>query len=197
MRTKRFPPLRIREEGTSGRYQHPAFLQQLRGEAVGVRMLVVEATEAEAATLDRSEGDAQMRERGRQLVTVGLQSRASAGRIPTCPSAIWSGATVPGPRIRRRRTRGTARPSLIVTALMAHADAEEDLALAAMPVDSPIVRAHRHAAGARKKGSRRASRPTTPSAGSRGGPITKIHPEPAQEPRQGMRIRPVPARRRW
>lgn len=50
------------------------------------------------------------------------------------------------------------------TALMAQADADEDLTWAAS-VDSTIVRAHRLAAGARKKGPRQANRPTTPSAG--------------------------------
>lgn len=52
----------------------------------------------------------------------------------------------------------------VFTALMAQADADEDLAWA-LSVDSTIVRAHQHAAGARKKGSQSANRPTTPSAG--------------------------------
>nr|WP_229896586.1 hypothetical protein [Streptomyces eurythermus] len=52
----------------------------------------------------------------------------------------------------------------VFTALMAQADAEEDLAWA-VSVDSTIVRAHQHAAGARKKGrGRPANRPTTPAA---------------------------------
>lgn len=47
---------------------------------------------------------------------------------------------------------------------IAQADAEEDLNWA-VSVDSTIVRAHQHAAGARKKGLRPANRKTTPSAG--------------------------------
>jgi hypothetical protein len=47
---------------------------------------------------------------------------------------------------------------------MAQADAEEDLAWA-VSVDSTIVRAHQHAAGARKKGFRQTNSATTPSAG--------------------------------
>ncbi|RSN05714.1 hypothetical protein DMB42_27645 [Nonomuraea sp. WAC 01424] len=45
----------------------------------------------------------------------------------------------------------------------------------AVAVDSTIVRAHQHAAGARKKGPRPASRPITPIGRSRGGLTTKIH----------------------
>lgn len=52
----------------------------------------------------------------------------------------------------------------VFTALMAQADADEDLAWA-VSVDSTIERAHQHAAGARKKGPQLANRPTTPSAG--------------------------------
>lgn len=52
----------------------------------------------------------------------------------------------------------------VFTALMAQADADEDLNWA-VSVDSTIVRAHQHAAGARKRGPRPANRPTTPSAG--------------------------------
>jgi len=52
----------------------------------------------------------------------------------------------------------------VFTALMAQADADEDLNWA-VSVDSTIVRAHQHAAGARKKGPRPASRTITPSAG--------------------------------
>lgn len=50
------------------------------------------------------------------------------------------------------------------TALMAHADTDEDLAWA-VSADSTIVRGHQHAAGARKKGPRSANRPTTPLTG--------------------------------
>ncbi|SFC91577.1 Putative transposase of IS4/5 family [Streptomyces aidingensis] len=51
----------------------------------------------------------------------------------------------------------------VFTGLVAQADAEEDLGWA-VSVDSTIVRAHQHAAGAREKGPRPANRPTTPSA---------------------------------
>ncbi|MCW7987522.1 transposase [Streptomyces platensis subsp. clarensis] len=50
----------------------------------------------------------------------------------------------------------------VFTALMAHADADEDLNWG-VSVDSTIVRAHQHAAGARKKGSRATSPATMPS----------------------------------
>ncbi|GGS41083.1 hypothetical protein GCM10010270_08620 [Streptomyces violaceus] len=50
----------------------------------------------------------------------------------------------------------------VFTALVAQADADEDLAWA-VSVDSTIVRAHQHAAGARKKGPRLVSRKTMPS----------------------------------
>jgi transposase len=61
------------------------------------------------------------------------------------------------------------------TALMAQADADEDLNWA-VSVDSTIVRAHQHATGARKKGPLPASRTTMPFFGrSRGGLTTKIH----------------------
>lgn len=50
----------------------------------------------------------------------------------------------------------------VFVALLAQADAEEDLGWVAA-VDSTIVRAHQHAAGARQKGLRPASRPTMPS----------------------------------
>ncbi|MEU7607580.1 hypothetical protein [Streptomyces sp. NPDC041003] len=47
---------------------------------------------------------------------------------------------------------------------LAQADAEGDLDWV-VAVDSTIVRAHQHAAGARQKGPRLASPPTMPSAG--------------------------------
>jgi len=50
----------------------------------------------------------------------------------------------------------------ILAALLAQADAEGGLDWA-IAVDSTIVRAHQHAAGARQKGPRPASRPTMPS----------------------------------
>lgn len=51
----------------------------------------------------------------------------------------------------------------VFTALVAQADADEELNWV-VSVDSTIVRAHQHAAGARK-GPRPTSRTTTPSAG--------------------------------
>ncbi|MGW5609543.1 IS5 family transposase [Streptomyces sp. NPDC003753] len=61
----------------------------------------------------------------------------------------------------------------VFTALMAQADADDDLAWA-VSVDSTIVRAHQHAAGARKKGPRPAN-PDHAIGRSRGGLTTKIH----------------------
>ncbi|MGW1926075.1 IS5 family transposase [Streptomyces massasporeus] len=62
----------------------------------------------------------------------------------------------------------------VFTALMAQADADEDLTWA-VSVDSTIVRAHQHAAGARKKGAP-AGEPADHAIGrSRGGLTTKIH----------------------
>lgn len=63
---------------------------------------------------------------------------------------------------RDRRLDGTWER--VFTALVAQADADEDVSWA-VSVDSTIVRAHQHAAGARKKGPRPESRTITPSAG--------------------------------
>ncbi len=52
----------------------------------------------------------------------------------------------------------------VFATLLAQADAAEDLDWV-VAVDSTIVRAHQHAAGAREKGPRSASRPTMPSDG--------------------------------
>lgn len=52
----------------------------------------------------------------------------------------------------------------VFTTLMAQADAEDDLNWA-VSVDSTIVRAHQHAAGARKKGPQPTSPTTMPSDG--------------------------------
>lgn len=52
----------------------------------------------------------------------------------------------------------------VLTALLAQADADEDLSWA-VSVDFTIVRAHQHAAGARKRGPRPESWPTMPAAG--------------------------------
>ena len=69
----------------------------------------------------------------------------------------WKGAYT---RLRNWAIDGTWER--VFTALLAQADAQEDLDWI-VAVDSTIVRAHQHAAGARKKGPRTASRPTTPS----------------------------------
>lgn len=69
----------------------------------------------------------------------------------------WKGAYT---RLRNWAIDGTWER--VFTALLAQADAEEDLDWV-VAVDSTIVRAHQHAAGARKKGSWPASRTTTPS----------------------------------
>ncbi|MFD9169528.1 IS5 family transposase [Streptomyces diastaticus] len=62
----------------------------------------------------------------------------------------------------------------VFTALVAQADADEDLGWA-VSVDSPIVRAHQHAAGARKKGPPSANPGDHAIGRSRGGLTTKIH----------------------
>jgi transposase len=56
----------------------------------------------------------------------------------------------------------------VFTALMAQADADEDLNWA-VSVDSTIVRAQQHAAGPAKKGPRPANPATMPSAGPAAG----------------------------
>ncbi|MGI5380534.1 IS5 family transposase [Streptomyces sp. CA-251387] len=61
----------------------------------------------------------------------------------------------------------------VFTALMAQADADDDLNWA-VSVDSTIVRAHQHAAGARKKGPSQTN-PDHAIGRSRGGLTTKIH----------------------
>ncbi|NEC31892.1 transposase [Streptomyces rubrogriseus] len=71
----------------------------------------------------------------------------------------WKGAHN---RLRRWAADGTWEK--MFTALLAQADAEGDLDWV-VAVDSTIVRAHQHAAGARQKGLRQASRPTMPSDG--------------------------------
>ncbi len=65
-------------------------------------------------------------------------------------------------RLRKWAADGTWER--IFTALLAQADAEGDLEWV-VAVDSTIVRAHQHAAGARQKGRRPASPPTMPSDG--------------------------------
>ncbi|MFE5537106.1 IS5 family transposase [Streptomyces sp. NPDC056492] len=62
----------------------------------------------------------------------------------------------------------------VFAALLAQADAEDDLDWV-VAVDSTVVRAHQHAAGARQKGPGRASRNDHALGRSRGGLTTKIH----------------------
>ncbi|MFF5344057.1 IS5 family transposase [Streptomyces althioticus] len=61
----------------------------------------------------------------------------------------------------------------VFATLVAQADADEDLNWA-VSVDSTVVRAHQHAAGARKRGPRPESRPNHAIGRSRGGLTTKI-----------------------
>lgn len=62
----------------------------------------------------------------------------------------------------------------VFTALLAQADAEDDLDWV-VSVDSTTVRAHQNAAGARKRGPCQLNLSTTRSGVSRGGLTTKIH----------------------
>ncbi len=71
----------------------------------------------------------------------------------------WKGAHN---RLRMWAADGTW--AKVFTALIAQADIEGDLDWV-VAVDSTIVRAHQHAAGARQKGLRPASPPTMPSDG--------------------------------
>ncbi len=69
----------------------------------------------------------------------------------------WKGAHN---RLRKWAADGTWEK--VFTALLAQADAEGDLEWV-VAVDSTVVRAHQHAAGARQKGPRPASRTIMPS----------------------------------
>lgn len=71
----------------------------------------------------------------------------------------WKGAHN---RLRKWAADGTWEK--VFTTLLAQADAEGDLDWV-VAVDSTIVRAHQHAAGARQRGPRTAGRLTTPSDG--------------------------------
>ncbi|GAA0499959.1 IS5 family transposase [Streptomyces stramineus] len=75
----------------------------------------------------------------------------------------WKGAYT---RLRNWTIDGTWE--CVFTALLAQADADEDLEWV-VAVDSTIVRAHQHAAGARKKGPRPANQPIMPSGGPAAG----------------------------
>ena len=81
-------------------------------------------------------------------------------RYRTPPRAVWRGVYN---RLRMWAVDGTWER--VFTTLMAQADADEDHVAWAVSVDSTIVRAHQHAAGACKQGPRPANRPTMPSAG--------------------------------
>ncbi|MFE7920517.1 transposase [Streptomyces sp. NPDC057398] len=85
-------------------------------------------------------------------------------------------------RLRMWAIGGTSERGF--TALVAQADADEDLNWA-VSIDSTIVHAHQHAAGARKKGPQQANRQTTPSAGPS-----------ADRPRRST-FPPMPAAGRW
>ncbi len=75
----------------------------------------------------------------------------------------WKGAHN---RLRKWADDGTWEK--VFTALLAQADAEGDLDWV-VAVDSTIVRANQHAAGARQKGPRPANRTTMPSDGPAAG----------------------------
>ncbi|MFD0720400.1 IS5 family transposase [Streptomyces globosus] len=64
---------------------------------------------------------------------------------------------------------------MILAAVLAAADADDDIDWT-VSVDSTVVRAHQHAAGARKKGAIRSGEPADHALGrSRGGLSTKVH----------------------
>lgn len=69
----------------------------------------------------------------------------------------WKGA-----HIRLRKWAADGAWERLFTTLLAQADAEGDLDWI-VAVDSTIIRAHQHAAGARQKGPRPASQTTMPS----------------------------------
>ncbi|MFI9155402.1 IS5 family transposase [Streptomyces sp. NPDC053367] len=86
------------------------------------------------------------------------------------PEQFWSWK---GAHNRLRKWAADGTWEKIFTALLARADAEGDLDWV-VAVDSTIVRAHQHAAGARQKGPRSASADRALGR-SRGGLTTKIH----------------------
>ncbi len=75
----------------------------------------------------------------------------------------WKGAYS---RLRNWAIDGTWER--VFSTLLAQADADEDLSWV-VSVDSTVVRAHQHAAGARKKGLQPTSQRTTPSAAPEAG----------------------------
>lgn len=86
-------------------------------------------------------------------------------------------------RLRRWAVEGTWER--VFTALVARGGADEDLSRA-VSVDSTIVRAHRHAAGARTKGPGPVNPATTPSAG----PAAELPHDPNE--RRAV-VQPLPA----
>jgi transposase len=86
----------------------------------------------------------------------------------------------------------------VLTTLMAQADADEDLNWA-VSVDSTVVLAHQHAAGACKKGPRPANRTTAPSASpaadcprrSTSPPTATADPWPSSSPPTRPEMRPL------
>ncbi len=86
-----------------------------------------------------------------------FQTRAQWMRLPE-KYGNWRGVYN---RLRMWSVDGTWER--VFTALLAQADVDEEPNWV-VSVDSTIVRAHQHAAGARKKGPRLVSRTTTPSA---------------------------------
>ncbi|MGW6737569.1 hypothetical protein [Streptomyces sp. NPDC055013] len=104
-------------------------------------------------------------------VESGLSTSANAAAAATMGSraagstlrAAASGASVASTNwLRMWAVDGTRER--VYTALMVHTDAAEDLNWV-VSVDSTSVRAHQHAAGARKNGHRPGSPATMPSAG--------------------------------
>jgi transposase len=77
------------------------------------------------------------------------------------PEHFASGKGAPN---RLRKWTADSTGEKVFTALLAQADAEGDLDWV-VAVDSTIVRAHQHAAGARQMGPRPACRTTMPSDG--------------------------------
>ncbi|PJN29485.1 hypothetical protein CG736_02825 [Kitasatospora sp. CB02891] len=86
---------------------------------------------------------------------------------------------------------GTREKAFTVLLAHAHADAEGDLGRV-VAVDSTIVRAHQHAAGARQKGLRTASRATMPSdAPAAGRPRRSTSPPTGASGRSPSTARPA------
>jgi hypothetical protein len=85
-----------------------------------------------------------------------------SGRIPAWRSGSERFGSWKGARNRLRRWAADGTGEKVFAALLAQADAEGDLDWV-VAVDSTIVRAHQHGAGACQEGPRPASRQTMPS----------------------------------